>query len=259
MENKKSVERKCLDKTRAYTYYSSKSPKYILEFLQGEVVECERPDFIIKRNAENIGVEHFMIDTLIEKKTNSRSRSRQSEIQRTFDRYHDNLDGNDEQALREIQNIVQADVDAVQNFDYNRFISEFERIIKQHAEKTQEYKKKKLTEIVFLIEIPISRTKLVGIDRGLKLSTIKGRKFPITEEMIKIIKQVNHDVNFIIISIMRDDYKRVPFSVYAFDCRKIDESLDSMKNDIYMKFTYDRQLTPVKAKVNLKLEKNNKK
>lgn len=256
MDNKKSVERKCLDKTRAYTYYSSKSPKYILEFLQGEIVECESPDFIIKRNAENIGVEHFIIDTLIEKKKISRSRSRQSEIQRTFDKYHDNLDGNDEQALGEIQNIVQADIDAVQNFDYNKFVSEFERIIKQHAKKTQEYKRNNLTEIVFLIEIPISRMKLVGINKEFKLSKIKGRKFPITEGMIKVLKQVKQDVDFIIISIMRDDYKRVPFSVYAFDCIRIDESIDSMKNDIYMKFTYDLQLDPVKAKVNLKLEKN---
>lgn len=87
------------------------------------------------------------------------------------------------------------------------------------------------------------------------MSTIKGRKFPITEGMIKVLKQVKQDIDFIIISIMRDDCKRVPFSVYAFDCRKIDVSIDGMKNDIYMKFTYDLQLDPVKAKVNLKLEK----
>ena len=102
MESKKIIEKNCLKKTQVYIPYANKHSKYVLNLLNGEVIESERPDFLIKNDKETIGVEHFLIDTLIGKKKASRSRLRQSEISRVFNRYHGDLDGNEGKALKRL-------------------------------------------------------------------------------------------------------------------------------------------------------------
>ena len=80
MEHKKSIERICLDKTRNYISYAPKTSKYILELLSGNVTDSERPDFLIKNKVGIIGVEHFLIDTMMGRKKSSRSRLKTSEV-----------------------------------------------------------------------------------------------------------------------------------------------------------------------------------
>lgn len=258
MVSKKIIEKNCLKKTQAYIPYANKHSKYVLNLLNGEVIESERPDFLIKNDKETIGVEHFLIDTLIGEKKASRSRLRQSEINRTFNRFHDDLDGNEEKALRSIESIVQADVDAVQKFDYGKFIKEFERIVNDHVSKVGDYKKIQGTSFktMFLIEIPIAKNKMIGINRKFDKEIIKGRRFPITDEMLRILRRISADVDYIVISSMHENYKTISFAVYTFDCKCFEESIAPQVNDIYYKFTYDWQLSPIKAVVELNLEES---
>ena len=153
MEDKKSLEKICLAKTQKYICRANKGSKDILELLCGEVIESESPDFLIRNGETTIGVEHFMVDTLIGNKKAARTRLRQSEIKRTFDKYHYKIDENEEKALKEIESIVQADIDAVQNFDYRRFIKEFERISIEHSVRVSEYKRlnNTISKMVFLL------------------------------------------------------------------------------------------------------------
>ena len=257
MDSKKSVEKNCLNKTQKYISRAPKASKYILELLSGKVINSERPDFLIESESGVIGVEHFLIDTLIGKKKAARSRMRKSEIQRTFDKYHETIDGNEKNALKAIEAIVQSDVDAIQNFDYQRFISEFERIITKHSDRVIEYKNLhgELLKTVFLIEIPIFRNKIIGINMNYKQEEIKGRRFPITVEMLKVLKKISSNVDYVIISVMHENYKEYPYVVYAFDSSRFEESIVLQIKEIYRSFTYEWQTKPVKVKVKLNLEK----
>lgn len=258
MDNKKSSERICLEKTRNYIPLAPKASKDILELLSGKVNDSERPDFLIKNQIGVIGVEHFLIDTLIGRKKSARSRLRKNEEQRIFDKYHETIEDNVERALSEIGSIVQSDVDAVQNFDYRKFISEFERIIKDHAANAKEYKKlhEEIVKLAFLIEIQISKNEMIGKKRNGQQEKIKGRRFPITDDMLKALKRLPDKVDYVIISIMHENYHKVPYAVYVIDNSKFEESIAPQLKEVYSSFTYDLQTLPFKAKVKLNLEKS---
>ena len=260
MEDKKSLEKGCLAKTRKYTYRANKGSKEILELLCGEVIEGESPDFIIRNGETTIGVEHFMVDTLLGNKKAARTRLRQSEIKRTFDKYHNNIDENEEEALKEVESIVQADVDAVQNFDYRKFIKEFERISIEHSDRVNEYKRlnNEISKILFLIEIPISNNKMIALNQAYHSVEIKGRRFPITTDMLRVLKKVSEMVDYIVISVMHENYKESPYVVYAIDCNRFEESIAPQINEVYYSFTYDWETNPFKTKLKLNLEKENK-
>lgn len=258
MENKKSTEWICLDKTRNYISHAPKASKYILELLSGNVTDSERPDFLIKNKVGVIGVEHFLIDTMIGRKKSARSRLRTSEVRRIFDKYHGVIEGNEENALNEIETIVQSDVDAIQNFDYQKFISEFERIVKEHAKNVREYKKlhENIVKLAFLIEIPISKNKMVGISISGERDIITDNRFPITVGMLEVLKEILDKVDYVIISIVREDCTKLPYAVYAIDGSKFEESIAAQLKEIYQSFTYSWQEMPVKAKIKLNLKQN---
>ena len=254
-DNKKLIEKECLTKTQEYIPRASKQIKTIMNLLNGEIVESESPDFLIKNEGGVIGVEHFLIDTLLERKNNSRSRSRQSEMKRTFKRFNKNIDGNEEKALSEVQSIIQADMDCVQNFDYNNFIKEFKRIVMEHTAKARNYKQihKELTKIMFLIEINISKNKMIGYVNN-EMIDIKGRCLPFTNEMLNVLKIALDKVDYIVISVMHENYKKCPYVVYAFERNKFDELIKAQLKKVYLQFTYDWQTNPFKTKLKLNLE-----
>lgn len=258
MEHKKTIERICLDKTRNYISYAPKTSKYILELLSGNVTDSERPDFLIKNKAGVIGVEHFLIDTMMGRKKSARSRLRTSEIQRTFDKYHGAIEGNEENALNEIESIVQSDIDAIQNFDYSKFICEFERIVNEHEKNVNEYKKlhENIVELVFLIEIPISKNKMIGISINGEQDIIKGNRFPITYDMLEVLKKISDKVDYVIISIIHENYRKRSYAVYAIDNSKFEESIKLQFKKIYKSFTYFWQTLPFKKKIKLNLKRN---
>ena len=253
----KDNRKNCLEMTKNYISRASVSSRYILKILSGDVVEGERPDFLIENQSGTVGVEHFLIDTLIGKKKAARSRIRKSEIKRTFDKYHDSIEGNEENALKEIESIVQSDVDAVQNFEYKRFVSEFERIINEHSANVKEYKElhEDINKLAFLIELPISKNKMIGLRRDGTNEEIKGERFPITIDMLRILKGISNTVDYIIISVMHENYHNRPFVVYAFGNSNFEESIAPQLKEVYRSFTYDWQTMPFKAKVKLNLER----
>lgn len=257
METKKAIEKNCLEMTQNYISRSPCASKYILELLLGDVIDSERPDFLIKNKMGVIGVEHFLIDTMKGRKKSARSRSRKSEIQRTFDKYHNSIDGNEENAINDIEAIVQSDIDAVQNFDYLKFISEFKRIVNNHYQQVKEYKEqhKDIVKFAFLIEISISKNEMIGFRSG-QQEKIKGNRFPITNDILKMLKNISDKVDYVIISVMRENYHKRPFAVYAFDNSNFEKSITPQFEKVYDSFTYAWQIRPYKAKLKLNLEQS---
>lgn len=254
--DKKKNERNCLDKTINYIPYTTKGPKEALKILDGTIVEGERPDFIIENSYGCIGVEHFLVDTLIEGKNTSRTRAKQGESKFLSNKYCDNLDGNEENAVKDVERIVQAEINAIQNFDYIKFMSEFKRISEEHIKNAEEYRKNhNLDKCIFLIELHIAKNKILAFDFDSKCKSIKGRKFPFTIEMIAILKKISCYVDFIIISVMHDNFTKCPYMVYVIDSKDFTKSLESQINEVFERFTYDWQTYPFKTKAKLKLEK----
>ena len=254
----KKTEKDCLEKTRAYLPFAMCEKKQIINMLVGETEDSERPDFLIRNDNGCIGVEHFLVDTLLSQKRDSRTRTRFSELERTYNRYHNNIDGNEISALKEIEKIVQSDVDAIQFFDYPLFIKEFNRILFDHAGKVAEYKSihAEISKLILLIEIPVAKNRMIGINQEEQKVEIKGARFPLTIEMLRSLKAVSKKVDYIVLSIMREDYKDRSFVVYAFDSEKFDENVADQIQDLYYCFSYDWQYKKAKARVELKLEDN---
>nr|MCR4717346.1 hypothetical protein [Lachnospiraceae bacterium] len=177
-----------------------------------------------------------------------------SETERIYSKYKNTIEDNLEEAKKDLEATMQLEIDAVQNFDYKLFINEFNRIVENHASKILDYKREHndLAKIAFLIEIPISRVKIIGFDLNLQEEAIKGRVFPITKSMLEMLKKLEKKIDYIIISVMHENYKSVAYCVYAFDCNK---SLKSQLSKIYYSFTYKWQLSPFIGKVKLKLVK----
>lgn len=258
--DKKTFERNCLEKTNNYIPYATSKSKKILSLLLGQMIESESPDFIIKNQECNIGVEHFLVDTLLGKKKASRSRTKASESIRTYNKYHDDIDEKAEEALKDIERIAQSEIDAIQNFSYEKFITEFDRISKEHLNKVDEYRNadEKIDKLIFLIEMPIAKNKMIGFDEYFNSIEIKGRKIPFTLDMLRILMEISNKVDFIVLSVMREDYKKCPYMVYAIDSKDFVGSIESQIPDVFRRFTYDWQTYPFKTKVDLKLERNEK-
>lgn len=77
--------------------------------------------------------------------------------------------------------------------------------------------------------------------------------------MLKVLKKTSGKVDYVIISIMRENYRNLPYMVYAIDNSKFEESIAPQLKEVYRSFTYDWQTLPFKAKVNLNLEQNDDK
>ena len=260
MSDKKNLEKTCLDKTVAYHKNASKDTKRILDMLRGVINECEQPDFIIENDKEFFGVEHFLIDTVIGNNNSSRNRLRIYEARKTYERYHENLKDNMNEAVEKVESIAQDEIDAIQSFDYKVFIEEFKRIVEVHLNKIDTYKMKhdEITKIVFLIEIPISKVRILGLNNYYQWEEIKGRNFPLTYDMINILKNVSNKVDYTFISVMQDDYKKVAYRVYAFDNKDFEKNVKDQITNIYLRFTYDWARSPQKRKLKLEVERKEK-
>ena len=254
----KKTERDCLEKTRAYLPFATREKKEIINFLIGETEDSERPDFLIRNDYGCIGVEHFLVDTLLSRKKDSRTRSRTSDIDRIYNKFHDSIESNEIDALKEVEKIIQSDINAVQFFNYQLFITEFNRILDDHARKAAEYRSihADISTLIFLIEIPVAKNRMIGVNQEKQIVEIKGERFPITIEMLKSLKKISNKVDFFVLTIIHEDYKNRPFVVYAFDSEKFEESVADQIKDLYYYFTYDWQFHKTKAKVELKFEDN---
>lgn len=194
----KNVERRCLNIVQHIKHYN---------FLQGKVIEDERPDFII----DSVGLEHFLVDVI----TNdcSINRKQSTSIQKKINHYKTYPDKLDEdiasnKASKYVQDIVNEQIGGISNFDYKVFADNFQRVFDKHYKNIPTYRKK-CNKLGFLIEIPYIKP----IDSHGYIITDKGKKrnqvvktIPITRDMIKCFKYINN-VDFIILCIIPFNFK----------------------------------------------------
>lgn len=107
----KNVERRCLDIVRHIKHY---------DFLQGKVIEDERPDFII----DSVGLEHFLIDVITDDCSINRKQS--TSIQKKIDYYKIYPNKLDEDIVSDkvskyVQDIINEQIGGISSFNYKVF------------------------------------------------------------------------------------------------------------------------------------------
>lgn len=214
----KNVERRCLNIVRHIKHYP---------FLQGKIIEDERPDFII----DSVGLEHFLVDVIT---TNcSINRKQLIDIQKKIDYYKAYPDKLDEdiasnKATKYIQEKINEQISGISNFDYKVFIDNFQRVFNKHYKNIPIYRQK-CDVLGFLIEIPyikpIGSHGYVITDKGKKRNQAV-KTIPITRDMIRCFKYINN-VDFIILCIIPVNFK----NDYS-ECQIVKIDTDNVEQDI---------------------------
>lgn len=186
----KNAERRCFDIVQHIKHY---------DILQGDVIECERPDFIIG----SVGLEHFLVDVITDNCSINRKQS--NLIQNKVMYYKEHPDVLDEdvmsdKALSYVQDVINKQICGISTFDYQTFADNFKRVYYKHYKNIHIYRRK-CDRLGFLIEIPY--IKPIGTESYVIIDNNKKREqriktIPITKNMIECFKCADN-VDFIII------------------------------------------------------------
>ena len=176
MNEKRKVEEECMN--IAIKQNSILHGYKIDDSRTAKGIEEERPDFILTRGDSRIGVEHFLVDTLVkeyEKKGEtiygSFSRQHSKQMQNIYERYKDgNINGNEDAAVKDILSLASDSITAQSGFICGVFESEFVRIFGEHLANVNEYRElhHDISKLGFLCEIriPINDYSWVIHDNG---------------------------------------------------------------------------------------------
>lgn len=233
---KKPEERKALD-----AFLNEKHNK---KFKKYEILESERPDFILIKNNQRIGIEHFKADTILNQYSDSESVKNEMNTKNMYNKHHSDLlqnKFNTNSSANDLEFIINNSLEAMSNFDYDKFIDSFKRIFEKHAKKIPEYRSK-CDEIWFLIDIGIEYPNFTCFLKNggyTRLNTL-----PISYDMLKIFDGYNDKLQKVIVcSRSLNKYKFV-----------YDSSLKKYSYNI-KRFTYTESLIPAERKLSIDISK----
>lgn len=226
MGNKKS-ERKCLErvielgiKQRGATKQFAKALHTALE--NGEIQEQERPDFVVSVSDEKgrcknvIGIEHFRVDHLVEKKRNKAGvvsigvQAIQS-INDFYKKYHKLVQKSDKVpdfVLEEICAEVWKQAQQLHSATYPNFLKSFSYVLNKHTKQVNAYRKRlenhscgsDNVHLGFLIEIYTEFSHLVYNRKGKRHYTTDGT-MPMFEDVVQLLEQTTRSakIDFLIL------------------------------------------------------------
>lgn len=244
-EVSKNAERRCLDIVRCIKKY---------DFLQGNIVEDERPDFLI----DSVGLEHFLVDVITNECSVSRKQS--TSIQKKIAYYKTNPNKLDEdivsnKASKYAQGIINEQINGISNFDYKVFVNNFQRIFCKHYKKIKSYRQK-CDSLGFLIEIRYVKPGPHGYmitDKGKKRNQAV-KTIPITRDMINCFQYADN-VDFIIICAIPINFNNdcSKCQIIKIDMNDIEQSIRKQGMIICDEFDFPLKFTN-KDVVRLKIE-----
>lgn len=235
-DEKKLLERNALD---AFLQSNCKLKGYTID-------DGERPDFVLAKNGQEIGIEHFRADTILNEHMDSESMKYDGQRKKVYEKHHEKL-VNDEldvdASAKDIETSINKSLDAASKFDYKAFIDNLKDVFEQHAGKMSEYKKK-CDEVWFLIEIGIVNDYFtVKMDNG---GAIKMNVLPVTGDMFNIFDKHKEISRVIVCSRCLGRYK----IVYDSGSGKYNYKIRS--------FTYTEALIPVSRQIKLDVKDTGK-
>ncbi len=213
--NKKDIEKSCLDNAIAKVPWLQKFK------LVGDKSQ-ESPDFILERNNESIGIEHFHIDMLYfdKKKHTGLGRYTYNDIRNLFEKYNGKAindtfglqDGKD--AGIELEYILNELINGQNLFNYDTFTNEWSRIFNKHYNRRYEYRKDaNVDKLGFLIEIRRYFKSPYICNRNNSTIEVDSKNIPITKDIAVYLNKIGDGVDFIIIVVkgLLDNYVCVEY------------------------------------------------
>ncbi len=253
IDQKKQLELRCLDTTKDYVkrHVNSREKKYfnsIVPINYGEVMQAERPDYIIKTGDCTYLIEHFMVDFCYDGRAHNQSQSKlaNSEIMGIYNDYHDPVIGTIrdemmEEATKKIEHSLNRVKDLQNKYKYSDFVNGFRTIFDKHYGKIKEYMKASegKTKIGFLIEFHREAHWLIAERNGIQERFNGQHKiFPLTKEIYDIITNAKM-LDFVIISQYDEGLPGEAKDVKIYEPRNMSEALRQQKVVVYDKVGYE--------------------
>lgn len=189
---RKKIEKRCLHITKS-------NLQWFRRYHNISGLDQERPDFILSDGTEEIGLEHFLIDTLWDNGSQSRKTAKCLELISTAykKQVNDEID-----TVSGIADVVIDCMNAYKNFSYDTFINNFRRVFNKHLSNISTYKKNGLNKIGFLIEISVFDFDYIINERDGSSNEEHIKGIPFTYDMWDIINQFD-DVDFVIVTVLK--------------------------------------------------------
>lgn len=193
-ENKKTIEYRSLNAAKSEL-------TYLKSLVDVSLPNQEKPDFVfIDNNNNRIGIEHFCIDISMGSRKDSGTKKYQSTTISIYEKYRKNILEQENDALSDMEHMLNCLVKDWQKFNYSTFCNNFKRVFDEHYFKVEEYKaNSNLSNIGFLIEFLVPNLFYKVSNRGEALHIQELNDFPITEEMWQIMKDSLDALDFIIL------------------------------------------------------------
>ncbi|HUM83073.1 MAG TPA: hypothetical protein PLN48_04760 [Lachnospiraceae bacterium] len=235
---RKNYEKDCFD-------YACEDIKLLRKWKDISSKHQERPDFIFLDGDKRIGLEHFLIDTLLNEKQDSQSRHREHDIYKVYDKYKDGgYDRDPEGARQGIEDLVNKDLKTETDFDYRVSMNTFMEVFDKHLSRVEEYRSQGLDRLGFLMEIRVPRMEYLVTDMSLRTHKQCLNDFPLTADMWQVISQFDK-IDFLIITVV-DGFRNRHHS-YMID--------KTYKPKLYHRFALVNQGLPWHMKLNVVKDK----
>lgn len=228
--------------------------KYIYKILTGSIEKSERPDFIIHTNKQKIGLEHFLISTVMRGEKFPVNIWEIQECKKLYNSYKGDMsvvttDISNGILLKNVETIVNEYINIVNGFSYDSFINRFCNALsdtsntKNHVQSINSYLQR-CDELGFLVELPDITKGMYRVNGHLK-----SQKF--------VVMPFSYDMCDCIDSLFKN-YKHLQFLIFVFSPNKVlylyrdswKKDLEIQKVHICKSFEVER-----KNKISLVLQK----
>lgn len=241
----KTVEAKCLEKILSASIPKGKTAKIVYALLGNATLisdmKQECPDFVLQNGDTVVGLEHFLIDVLVDESgSNARkvSKKRQQELHGRKPSHklmkHINHSPAVQQQLRH----------GVLAFDEYQFLKEFQRVAHKHGDSVGGYRatirKYKAKDYVMgaMIEMPCQTNgHFILYDANGKCKERTLNCAPLTQNLIAIMKRTLKDFDFVII-LAETLLNEQPYDskVYCFWHNNFDEAINEQRIPVCTSF-----------------------
>ena len=251
-QNELDIFHKYIDQVSSESWKNKSGMKFLRKLISnvknGNLVNYERPDFIIKTKTEVIGIEHMFIPLFLKKddrKDGTCTISSNSKFLESRDKKYigSRIDKNNVSKIDVdyLVNGVDDRVSQIKKFDYNDYINSFSDILYKHISSIREYNdKSKYNKFGIFLELE-GFGHVTGFsynnNRFNGLQNIPLTRHIFNSDLIKILKSIG--VNYLLIYIFNPNDKNLDLC-YFIDVYNFNRTVNASNLQIYDYFNLNK-------------------
>lgn len=250
-QNELDIFHKYIDQVSSESWKNKSGMKFLRKLISnvknGNLVNYERPDFIIKTKTEVIGIEHMFIPLFLKKddrKDGTCKISSNSKFLESRDKKYigSRIDKNNVSKIdvNYLINGVDDRVSQIKKFDYNDYINSFSDILYKHISSIREYNdKSKYNKFGIFLELEGFGhvTSFSYNNRFNGLQNIPLTRHIFNSDLIKVLKSIG--VNYLLIYIFNPNDKNLDLC-YFIDVYNFNRTVNASNLQIYDYFNLNK-------------------